>query len=111
MTAEGEAGKDHERAILGNVEAGEFGSIGRIRAERVTVVLPSGSPPELREGYRELAQGWADSQPGAWSLVEDEELKTLPVDAAVWVLGWENRWRDPAYWRGFQRSDRLNCCF
>jgi aminopeptidase N len=60
-------------------------------AERVLIVLPSQAPAPLREAYRALAQGW--SATGAIELRWDRELDALPAGRAVWLLGWENRFR------------------
>ncbi|MDW7708851.1 MAG: M28 family peptidase [Deferrisomatales bacterium] len=64
---------------------------GGFGAEAVLVLLPSGAPPELLAAYREVARGWARSQPGRWEVVEDREVAALPADRAVWLLGWDNR--------------------
>ncbi len=69
---------------------------GAFGAEAVTVVLPAAAPVGLLDAYRELAEGWACSQPGRWTVVEDRELEELPADEAVWVLGWENRFQPSA---------------
>ena len=55
-------------------------------------VLPTQESPELREGYRRLASAWKLTIPDA-QIRLDQELEALPQDRAVWVLGWNNRFR------------------
>jgi len=66
---------------------------GLFGAERLLIVLPAGAPEPLREGYRRLAEAWKSSQPGQTDVVFDDKVKALPDDRAVWLFGWENRFR------------------
>jgi aminopeptidase N len=67
-------------------------SLGQVfGAQRVTFVLPSAAPRDLRNGYQQLAESWAGSDD---QVVWDKDLKTLPRDRAVWLFGWENRFRE-----------------
>ena len=62
-------------------------SIGQIFGEpRILAVIPSAASAAEQEGYRELIEGWrSDShQP---ELRTDAEVKELPADRAVWLLG------------------------
>lgn len=59
-------------------------------ADNPLFVLPSAAPAALRGGYRALAEHWADR---ADQIVWDDDLQALPTDRAVWVLGWNNRFR------------------
>lgn len=61
-------------------------------ATRLTVVLPAAASPELQEAYRGLAESLGRST-GSYEVVFDATLGALPQDRAVWVLGWENRFR------------------
>jgi aminopeptidase N len=61
-------------------------------AERVLWVLPGSAPAHLREAYRAMA-GMLVSE-GKVEIRGDDELAALPADRAIWLLGWENRWRD-----------------
>ncbi|MFZ5863893.1 MAG: M1 family metallopeptidase [Nitrospirota bacterium] len=61
-------------------------------APRVAVIVPAAAPAELRAGYQRLAEAVAHSSEHA-EIVSDETLERLPEDRAVWVLGWENRFR------------------
>ncbi|MEO5656364.1 MAG: M1 family aminopeptidase [Nitrospiria bacterium] len=66
---------------------------GVFGASRMTIVLPSAAPAALREAYEQMAAGWARSQPDEIAVVRDDSIDALPVDRAVWLLGWENRFR------------------
>ena len=73
-------------------------SIGALfGAAKVTLVLPDrirkGAPAELAAAYRDLATAWGGTRAGDVAVVSDAELKALPTDGAVWVIGWENRFR------------------
>ena len=62
-------------------------------AEQVLVILADKAPAELKQAYRILARRWQQQQPGAVNVVFDTELQALPDDRAVWLFGWENRFR------------------
>ncbi|MFZ5876565.1 MAG: M1 family metallopeptidase [Nitrospirota bacterium] len=61
-------------------------------APRALVVLPGAAPAELRAGYHRLAEALTASSEHA-DIVSDDTLERIPQDRAVWVLGWENRFR------------------
>lgn len=62
-------------------------------SERPLFVLPAAASAPLRAAYDKLARQWARSQRYA-DLVLDAELDALPHDREVWVMGWENRYRE-----------------
>ena len=62
-------------------------------AERVLIVLPAAAPGPLRDTYRRLAEAWQRGRPAQMEVLRDDELKRMPDDRAVWLLGWENRFR------------------
>jgi hypothetical protein len=65
-------------------------SIGQIFGEpRILAVLPAGAPLAEQEGYRKLVEGWRSDahQP---EIRTDAEVKQLPPDRAVWLLGRQN---------------------
>lgn len=64
-------------------------------AERLLIVLPSTAPSAQRNGYTRLARGWAEGADGV-EVTWDSELNALPRDRAVWLFGWENRFRSDA---------------
>ncbi len=61
-------------------------------AERVLVVLPATAPAELRKSYQAIAQSWA-ANGDVVQVTWDNDLAQLPADQAVWLFGWENRFR------------------
>ncbi|MBI5136572.1 MAG: M1 family peptidase [Nitrospirae bacterium] len=61
---------------------------GLFGAETPLFVLPAAAPAPLQEAYRALAMAW-DSPPER--IVLDSTIDALPGGAAVWVLGWDNR--------------------
>jgi hypothetical protein len=62
-------------------------------AERVLMLVPFDAPPKLREAYEAFARAWQKAEPGKIEIRRDLDVKTLPADRAVWVMGWENRHR------------------
>lgn len=60
-------------------------------AERGLILLPSAAPVELRNAYQTLAQTWKKYQLGNFDIKVDKDVKSLPNDRAVWLLGWNNR--------------------
>ena len=62
-------------------------------AERVLVVLPAAADPPTREAYRRLAEAWQRGRGARFEIRRDDRLDTLPEDRAVWLFGWENRFR------------------
>ena len=59
-------------------------------SEQGLILLPGRAPPRSLEGYRALAEAWVKGHPG-WRIALDTEVDQLPEDAALWLLGWENR--------------------
>ena len=66
-------------------------SIGQIFGEpSILAVLPSDAGRAALDAYRALLQGW-QSDAHRITVVLDTELKALPADRAVWILGRTNR--------------------
>src|SRR3569623_105726 len=63
-----------------------------LAADRLTIVLPAAAAPAQRHANAQHAHTWASSAAGM-QIVWDRELDALPDDRAVWLFGWENRWR------------------
>ena len=61
--------------------------------DQVLLVLPSKAPKALREAYRGLAESWQRGQESRVRIQTDDELDALPSDRAVWLIGWQNRFR------------------
>jgi hypothetical protein len=59
-------------------------------AEDGLIILPEDAPAALTEPYRRLADAWKKGSPG-WEIARDADLKALPDDRPVWLLGWSNR--------------------
>ena len=60
-------------------------------AEHGLILLPAAAPVELRNAYRTLAQTWKKYQLGVFDIKLDKDVKALPNDRTVWLLGWDNR--------------------
>jgi hypothetical protein len=61
-------------------------------AERALLVLPAAASDDIQEGYRRLAAAWSGGD-SAIETVADSDIDQLPTDRAVWLLGWDNRFR------------------
>ncbi|NOY63257.1 MAG: M20/M25/M40 family metallo-hydrolase [Gammaproteobacteria bacterium] len=59
-------------------------------AEQVLVVLPSRADKPLLQAYQRMAEMWRNTQPGQWRIVLDSDIKSLPADRTIWLLGWNN---------------------
>ena len=62
-------------------------------AEEGVIVLPAQADAQLKTAYKNLAENWQKTQAGKLSIVEDDKIDRLPNDKAVWLLGWQNRFR------------------
>ncbi len=60
-------------------------------ASNAWIILPSEAPDSIRQGYEQLAAQWQRRTP--LEVRWDRDLDALPTDRAVWLFGWENRWR------------------
>jgi aminopeptidase N len=60
-------------------------------AGRALMVLPRDTPEALDTAYRGLARTWGRGT--EMEIRYDDELASLPGDRAVWILGWDNRFR------------------
>ncbi len=63
-------------------------------ADRVMMVLPAAAPAALRAAYDTLAAAWQAGDPAKFSIAVDRDLEVLPDDRAVWLFGWDNRFRE-----------------
>ena len=59
-------------------------------ADKVLIVLPS-KEKSLIDSYKKLVESLANSYSEEIEIKMDSEIKSLPTDKAVWILGWENR--------------------
>jgi aminopeptidase N len=62
-------------------------------AEKVMMILPAAATEAVRQGYGQLAQAWQQGTAGQLEVRWDDETTALPTDRAVWLCGWDNRWR------------------
>jgi hypothetical protein len=66
-------------------------SIGQIFGEpRVLAILPASATPEEAAGYRSLVESWR-APAHEPEILTDAEVKALPSDRPVWILGRRNR--------------------
>jgi hypothetical protein len=63
-------------------------------AKRLVLVVPEGASAAEQAAWRDLGRQWAKRYRGV-EVVGDRALKELPKDAAVWLLGWDNRFAEP----------------
>jgi hypothetical protein len=69
-------------------------SIGQIFGEpEILAVLPSAADAAVLDAYRQLVEGWI-SDSHAVETVLDSQLKSLPDDRGVWILGRRNTYRE-----------------
>ncbi len=75
-------------------------------AKKLLVVLPASAEKELARSYQAFAKMLAESGPDETDVKLDSEIEKLPVDSAVTLLGWENRFleREARAWKGYEVS-------
>lgn len=62
-------------------------------AEHALVVISSQASAKQKAAYHSLASNWQQSQAGQFDIVEDNQIDHLPNDKAIWLLGWDNKYR------------------
>lgn len=55
------------------------------------VVLPSKASKEKLQLYKDFVQQWKDADVDNFKVVSDKDLKEIPADVTVWILGYNNR--------------------
>ena len=63
-------------------------------AEKPLLILPAREPKTVLDAYRALAANWQKTQASSFEIVTDDQLKTLPENRTVWILGWRNQFAD-----------------
>jgi aminopeptidase N len=63
-------------------------------AEKVLIILPSQAAEPQLNIYKKMAETWSDGQSDKIEIITDSDIKEIPDDKAVWVLGWENAFRN-----------------
>ena len=62
-------------------------------AQRLMLILPAAASAAVRQGYMHLAKTWQQKAPHQIEIRWDDTFTSLPADRAIWLCGWENRWR------------------
>jgi len=62
-------------------------------AKKSLIVLPANASEDKLAAYESLAKNWQSTQQGEISIEFDKNLKSLPKDKSIWLLGWENIFR------------------
>jgi hypothetical protein len=62
-------------------------------ADQGVILLPAKASRELRQAYQSLAEEWQRSLAGRLEVKWDSDVDELPLDRAVWIFGWENRFQ------------------
>ena len=65
-------------------------------AGKMLILLPSAAGKGLLAAYRTFAKGLSESGPDNVEILQDSEVKDLPADRAITILGWENRFFNAA---------------
>ncbi len=60
-------------------------------AKKMLVILPSAADEKLLAAYRRFSQALAQSGPDEVEVKLDREIRELPTDRAITIMGWENR--------------------
>jgi len=63
-------------------------------SDKVLIILPSGEDESVIKPYETLAQKWVEEKPDVYEIKFDNEVTDIPSDKAVWVLGWNNNFKD-----------------
>lgn len=63
-------------------------------AEKPLLLLPTKVDQVVLQAYRAFAANWQKTQANAIEIALDEEIAELPRNRTVWVLGWQNKFRD-----------------
>ncbi|NOU00391.1 MAG: M1 family peptidase [Gallionella sp.] len=63
-------------------------------AEDILIVLPRNASDELKEQYNRIAQEWQQQPTHTAQIKWDDEIDQLPKKTAIWLFGWENKFRD-----------------
>ena len=65
-------------------------SLGRLfGAQQQVLVYPASAPESQQQAWIQLAAAW-DKKYGNVKIIKDTEMKKLPNQAAIWLLGWQN---------------------
>jgi hypothetical protein len=63
-------------------------------AEKVLIILPSSVTEKQLNTFKSMAETWSKGQPEKIEVVSDVDISDIPEEKAVWVFGWENKFRN-----------------
>jgi aminopeptidase N len=64
---------------------------GAFGAEVSTMILPAKADEQSLAAYRAMAKEWNTGRTSPMKIVTDAEIKDLPKDGSIWIVGFENR--------------------
>jgi aminopeptidase N len=62
--------------------------------DKPLLILPGKANPQQLTAYRALAEQWQKQQMQSLEIKTDAELTELPADRSIWILGWDNRFKE-----------------
>ncbi|WP_455202455.1 M1 family metallopeptidase [Kaarinaea lacus] len=62
--------------------------------DRPLLVLPAKEDPARLAAYVKLAKQWQQRYSQQMEIINESELKELPADRSIWLVGWNNKFRD-----------------
>jgi len=62
--------------------------------DKPLLVLPDNENPERLTAYIKLAKQWQQRYSQQMEIVNASELNQLPTDRSIWLVGWNNKFRD-----------------
>jgi aminopeptidase N len=62
-------------------------------AEKTLMILPSKAAAAELAKYEQLSSIWKGERGDEFEIKLDSEIKELPTDRSIWVLGWNNLWQ------------------
>jgi hypothetical protein len=63
-------------------------------AEKTLIILSSSEGISATELYDTLSNNWKDAKPDDFEIKFDNEVDEIPSDKAVWVFGWNNKFKN-----------------
>ncbi len=60
-------------------------------AKKMLVILPKAAQKDVNDAYRKLAEALGSSGPDEVEIKTDADVKELPLNRSIAILGWENR--------------------
>src|SRR5699024_6562575 len=63
-------------------------------ADKTLMLLPASASAEEMKKYRDLSAIWKADRGDEFQVMLDSDIDALPADRSIWVLGWNNRWKD-----------------